>query len=215
MFVYRKFAVTTSRTPPFAWFDRGVTVSLRRLGGAEFALLAPDLVDIYISAMGYDPSIRSQRIAVWRREVIWPGFAAVAAVESTPSGESTVGIAYGFLGTRERWWDQQLVRGLRAIGGPTPRHRDMLDSYFEVAEVHVSPRCQGAGIGKKMLTQLLWNAPANWALLSTPEVPNEANNAFGLYRKMGFVDVLRNFSYAGDPRPFAILARALPLENPR
>lgn len=201
-----------------AWFDRRVTVTYRRLSGPEFAILAPDLVDIYITAMGYDPAIRSGRIAVWQREIIWPGFTAVTAIERTASNtsggtvdERVVGIAYGFIGNRERWWDQQLMRGLRESGGLSAQHSAMLRDYFEVAEIHVHPSRQGAGIGRALLSQLLWNAPARWALLSTPEVPNESNHAFGLYRSMGFHDILRDFYYAGDDRPFAILGRTLPL----
>ncbi|QPK82691.1 GNAT family N-acetyltransferase [Corynebacterium qintianiae] len=189
-----------------------MTVSIRRLSGPEFVLLAPDLVDIYLSAMGYNPEIRMQRIAVWRREIVWPGFTAVVAVEVDGGEERIVGIAYGFLGSRDRWWDQQLLQGLRRHGGPTTQHREMMNNYFEVAEVHVDPSRQGAGIGRSLLTELLWNAPARWALLSTPEVPNESNNAFGLYRKLGFADILRDFLYTGDARPFAILGRELPLD---
>lgn len=193
-----------------AWLGCGVTVEIRRLSPAEFSLLAPQLVDIYIDAMGYDPSMRNQRISVWRGEVRWPGFTAIAAVDS----DDVVGIAYGFLGARERWWDKQLVRCMeQQPGGLTPQRRDMLQSYFEVAEVHVSPTKQGHGIGAAMLTGLLRLAPARWALLSTPEVAGEANNAFGLYRKFGFGDVGRNFYYPGDPRPFAILGRPLPLDS--
>lgn len=192
-----------------------VTVTYRRLSGPEFALLAPELVDIYLTAMGYDPGIRMQRIAVWRREVIWPGFAAVAAVEQRGPAETIIGIAYGFLGSRDRWWDRQLLRGLRQHGGPTPAQNAMISSYFEVAEVHVHPSRQGAGIGRAMLTELLGYAPARWALLSTPEVPGESNHAFGLYRKMGFGDILRNFYYDGDARAFAVLGRTLPLSAGR
>lgn len=186
-----------------------MTVEIRRLSPAEFSLLVPQLVDIYIDAMEYDPAIRAQRERVWRGEVRWPGFTAVAAVD----GGEVVGAAYGFLGARERWWDKQLVRCMEERGGLTPRHRDMLESYFEVAEVHVSPTRQGAGIGAALLGELLHLAPARWAILSTPEVDGEANNAFGLYRKYGFTDVGRSFLYPGDPRPFAILARPLPLAS--
>ncbi|EEI16992.1 GNAT family N-acetyltransferase [Corynebacterium lipophiloflavum] len=201
-----------------------MTVTYRRLSGPEFAILAPDLVDIYITAMGYDPAIRSGRISVWQREIVWPGFTAVAAIERTATAagsmggavdgavdETVVGIAYGFIGSRERWWDQQLIRGLRQNGGISPQHSAMLRDYFEIAEIHVHPSRQGAGIGRALLSRLLWNAPARWALLSTPEVANESNNAFGLYRSMGFRDILRDFYYAGDDRPFAILGRTLPL----
>lgn len=186
-----------------------MTVQIRRLSSAEFSLLVPQLVDIYLNAMQYNPAIRTQRERVWREEVRWPGFTAVAAVD----GNEVVGVAYGFLGTRERWWDKQLVRCMEENGGMTPRHRDMLESYFEVAEVHVAPARQGAGIGAALLSELLGLAPARWAILSTPEVDGEANNAFGLYRKYGFADVGRDFLYPGDSRPFAILARPLPFSS--
>ncbi|WP_018016746.1 GNAT family N-acetyltransferase [Corynebacterium capitovis] len=191
-----------------------MTISLRRLSASDFVQLAPALVDIYIDAMGYSRGIHRQRVAVWRREVTWPGFTAVAAVRTTESSNAVVGLAYGFIGNRDRWWDQQLIRGLREAGGPSASHSDMLSSYFEVAEVHVNPVCQGQGIGRRLMEKLLRNAPARWVLLSTPEVAGEDNAAFGLYRKMGFVDILRGFYYAGDPRPFAVLGRPLPLDTP-
>jgi ribosomal protein S18 acetylase RimI-like enzyme len=46
-------------------------------------------------------------------------------------------------------------------------------------------------------------------LLSTPEGPSRA---WRLYRRVGFQDVLRHYQFAGDPRPFAVLGRTLPLD---
>ena len=45
-------------------------------------------------------------------------------------------------------------------------------------------------------------------LLSTPE---GENRAWRLYRRLGFTDVLRNYRFTGDPRPFGVLGRDLPL----
>lgn len=185
-----------------------MTIEIRRLNPGEYSLLVPELVDIYIAAMQYNPSLRDQRIRVWRSEVRWPGFTAIAAI----SAEQVVGVAYGFLGSRDRWWDRQLQRSMRGSGGITKEHEAILKSYFEVAEIHVLPARQGEGIGATLLTELLRLVPAEWALLSTPEVPGEANNAFSLYRKYGFADIARGFLYPGDDRPFAILGRPLPLQ---
>lgn len=193
-----------------SWLGEGVTVEIRRLSPGEYSLLVPELVDIYIAAMGYSPAIRDQRIRVWRSEVRWPGFTAIAAI----SADHVVGVAYGFLGSRDRWWDRQLQRSMRGSGGITEEHQAILNSYFEVAEIHVLPERQGQGIGATLLTELLQLVPAEWALLSTPEVPGEANNAFSLYRKYGFTDIAREFLYPGDNRPFAILGRPLPLQTP-
>ncbi|UIZ91585.1 GNAT family N-acetyltransferase [Corynebacterium sp. CNCTC7651] len=186
-----------------------MSVEIRRLSAGEYSMLVPTLVDIYMAAMEYDPAIREQRVRIWRGEVSWPGFTAIAAIE----GGDVIGVAYGFIGSRERWWDRQLMRSMEENGGITPRRREILNSYFEVAEIHVLPGHQGRGIGAKLLTELLKLAPAEWALLSTPEIDGEANGAFGLYRKYGFEDLARNFMYPGDPRPFAILGRRLPLPS--
>ena len=188
---------------------KGVNVSIRRLSPSEFALLAPRLVDIYISAMGYDPAVHVQRLRAWRHDMIRAGFTGIIA--TTPN--EVIGVAYGFLGTRETWWDRQVRRGV-SLASSEDEADELMRDYFEVAEIHVSPAAQGMGIGRKLLTELLWNIPARTALLSTPEVENEANNAFGLYRAMGFTDVLRHFHFDGDDRRFAVLGRPLPLELP-
>lgn len=177
------------------------------MSGPEFAVLAPQLVDLYIEAMGYDPSIRAGRINVWRQEIMQPGFTALAALEQ----DEVLGIAYGYIGAPDMWWDRQVRRGFREAGGPDTRQLMLMRDYFEVAEIHVSPHQQGRGIGRLLLTELLWLAPAAYALLSTPEVDDEANNAFGLYRSMGFSDELRHFHFDGDGRPFAVLSLPLPL----
>ncbi|MBG6121975.1 GNAT family N-acetyltransferase [Corynebacterium aquatimens] len=210
-----------------------MTIRIRRLSGFEFARASPHLVDIHLRAMGYPPSMKDQRMRSWRNDVFNRGFVAYIACETRdesvadpqPAGEEfVVGVAYGFLGNPDLWWDQQLRRGLleskwypsvSAPDGPRGPVRgdfpEFVRSYFEVAEIHVLPEAQGKGIGRTLLTTLLDGVPARHALLSTPEVAGEQNSAFGLYRSLGFQDVLRNFMYAGDHRPFAILGRSLPL----
>lgn len=183
---------------------------IRRLTPAEYLLATPQLVDLYIEAMDYPANVRTARIASWRQEALSPGFTAIAAI----ADDALVGIAYGMLGQRERWWDHQLRQALAMQGGPSKSEQAMLENYFEVAEIHVLPNYQGRGIGATLLRELIHLAPAKWALLSTPEVANEDNGAFKLYRKFGFVDVARNYLYPADPRPFAILGRPLPLETP-
>ena len=53
--------------------------------------------------------------------------------------------------------------------------------------------------------------PERHMLLSTPE---GENRAWRLYRRLGFGDVLRNYRFTGDPRPFGVLGRELPLLPP-
>lgn len=184
-----------------------VSVTIRELSPHEFSAMAPELVDLYIGAMHYPASIRDQRVTVWRRDSTERDFAAVAAFDEG----QLAGIAYGFRGSPHRWWDQQLRRGLVNNHAMTSQMVSVVENYFELAEIHVSPRLQGGGIGRAMINRLLLKAPQPFVLLSTPEVPRESNAAFGLYRSLGFKDVLRHFRYAGDPRPFAVLGRTLPL----
>lgn len=168
-------------------------------------MLSTQLVDIYIEAMNYQPEQYRNRAQAWCRDSMVPGFTAVLAEDDS----GTLGFAYGFLGSRETWWDKQVRRGFTERGGATELQEDVMRNYFEVAEIHVSPQQQGRGIGRELLTTLLWNQPARHAVLSTPEVPEESNSAFGLYRSMGFFDVLRDLSYPADSRTFAILGLSL------
>lgn len=186
---------------------RTVSYTLRRLSPQEFAIALPQLVDIYIEAMGYSAAMRDNSIARWKSDLMRPGFSCVVA--TTEYGIS--GFAYGFLGSPDTWWDRQLRRALTTIGGPSPEQEDILHNYFELAEIHVRPAEQGHGLGRSILEALAWNLPARYILLSTPEHPGEANSAFRLYRRMGFTDFLRQLYYPADSRPFAILQSSVPL----
>lgn len=186
-----------------------VSLLIRRLSIPEFTTNAPVLVDVYITAMGYSPTIRDTRIAVWRRNSQNPGFTSVCALLD----DQVVGVAYGFYGSPDHWWQHQLRRGLRHKGGPTTAELEIVQNYFEVAEVHVMPGFQGHGIGRKMMFELLREQQRAHAILSTPEVDQESNNAFGLYRSLGFYDLLRSFRFDGDLRDFAVLTVELPLKE--
>ncbi|ARU46474.1 GNAT family N-acetyltransferase [Corynebacterium silvaticum] len=196
-----------------------MSISIQSLSSTAFAFHCPDFVDLYIDAMGYNPTLRHSRISVWRRAVMESGFTAVCAVESDEGhsytyGDGIAGVAYGFLGRREHWWNRQVRRGIRnAKATVSGTSASMPDHYFELAEIHVSPTAQGQGIGHKLLSSLLRNAQSTTVLLSTPEVPNESNAAFSLYRRHGFYDLLRDFYFQGDSRAFAILRAELGKEH--
>lgn len=179
-----------------------VTVTLRRLTPIEFSMLTPLLVEIYIEAMGYPREKYLDRAHAWKGETMRPGFTAVLAEDES----GALGFAYGFIGSRDTWWDKQVRRGFDERGGATESQEKVMQDYFEVAEIHVLPSTQGRGIGRQLLHGLLWNQPSTFAVLSTPEVPGESNAAFHLYRSFGFFDLLRFLEYPADTRSFAILA---------
>jgi len=133
------------------------------------------------------------------------------AARGETRAEVLVGIAYGYRGAPDQWWNQQLRTGLRQAGCPADEAARVLADYFELTELHVHPDAQGGGVGQALLSALLADRTEARVLLSTPEVVGEANRAWSLYRRFGFSDVLRNFTFVGDPRPFAFLGRELPL----
>lgn len=176
-------------------------LEIRHLSALEFSVNAPILVDIYLAAMNYAPSVHEQRVQGWRHNCLRPGFAAVCATIEN----QVVGFAYGFTGTADYWWQRQILDGLSSDRPLTSTESEIIENYFEIAEVHVLPGYQGHGIGRKMMCELLSSITEEYAILSTPEVKNEDNFAFHLYHSLGFSDLLRHFKFSGDDRDFAVL----------
>ena len=183
-----------------------------------------DALAVYVDAMRYPRGTEEQRASMWLEHIQRHGWKAVAAVQ-VPDGPDSVaepptsmlaaapmlGVAYGYCGAPDQWWQQQVVQGLHRVGADVSRIAELMTSYFELTELHIHPRAQGRGLGEALVRRLLANRGEDHVLLSTPEINGEANRAWRLYRRLGFTDIIRGHHFAGDPRPFAILGRALPL----
>ncbi|MBF6212939.1 GNAT family N-acetyltransferase [Nocardia puris] len=176
-----------------------------------------DALTVYVAAMEYPRGTENHRAPMWTEHTARPGWRAVAALlpddhgHADPRVAPIVAIAYGYHGAPHQWWHQQVHSGMRRSGWPEHSARELLSDYFELTELHVHPAAQGRGIGATLLRRLLGDRPERAVLLSTPEVTGEENRAWRLYRREGFGDVIRDFVFAGDNRPFAILGRRLPL----
>lgn len=134
-----------------------------------------------------------------------PGDGEGLAGQAPPaSDEVVVGICYGYRTSRGQWWFDRVAAGARAARAELP------ESMAELTELHVLPSLHGHGVGRVLLESFLSTRRERSVLLSTPEVPGETNNAWRLYRRAGFTDVLRDFIFEGDPRKFAILRTDLP-----
>jgi ribosomal protein S18 acetylase RimI-like enzyme len=180
---------------------------LVELDGRDLADRLAEALTVYVTAMGYPPSTARQRRTLWLEHVHRPGWRAVGWLDQAGP---LLGIAYGYDGAPGQWWYEEVRRGLRRAGNPA-----WTNDYFELTELHVRPDAQGAGLGEGMLRALLAGAPGSRVLLSTPEhPPHRPSRAWHLYRRTGFVDVLRDHRFTGDSRPFAVLGRALPLDPP-
>jgi ribosomal protein S18 acetylase RimI-like enzyme len=164
-----------------------------------------DVVSVYGEAMGYRAELLQTRRGYIGAHVRRPGFRAVATL--TTDGR-LAGFGYGYASGPGQWWHDQV----RSALDPTGR-RQWLSDCFEVVELHVRPGAQGHGVGSRQLRALLAMADGDTVLLSTPEADERASRAWRLYRRFGFVDVLRDFIFPGDERAFAILGRELPLAD--
>lgn len=185
-----------------------------------------EALGVYVDAMRYPRGTQAQRASMWlehTRRRGWKAVAAVevadravAAVEVAPTADllgegALLGVAYGYSGAPDQWWQQQVSQGLHRVGVPREEIARLMSSYFELTELHIHPRAQGRGLGEALARRLLADRGEANVLLSTPEIIGEANRAWRLYRRLGFTDIIRGYHFAGDPRAFAILGRTLPL----
>jgi ribosomal protein S18 acetylase RimI-like enzyme len=181
-----------------------------------------DALGVYVDAMRYPHGTENLRAGMWVEHTRRRGWKAVAAVEADidvgevpPAAElshaTLLGVAYGYCGAPDQWWQQQVVLGLQRGGFPHPEITRLMSNYFELTELHLRSKAQGRGLGEALVRRLLAGRSEANVLLSTPEADGETNRAWRLYRRLGFIDVIRGYHFAGDPRAFAILGRKLPL----
>jgi ribosomal protein S18 acetylase RimI-like enzyme len=220
---------------------RELAIFLIDLPPNEMERRISDALGVYVDAMRYPRGTENQRAAMWLEHIRRQGWQAVAAIEipeipelpdavrpageagavgphngSAPSGVELgnaplLGVAYGYPGAPGQWWQQQVVLGLQRGGSRPQEIARLMTSYFELTELHIHPRAQGRGLGEALARRLLAARSEQNVLLSTPETNGESNRAWRLYRRLGFTDIIRRYHFAGDPRAFAILGRALPL----
>ncbi|SDC47864.1 GNAT family N-acetyltransferase [Actinokineospora iranica] len=170
----------------------------------ELRIRLREALSLYVTAMRYPKGTAEQRAPMWLAHMLRTGWRCVIAFDEE---DRMAGVAYGYQGAPGQWWHEQVRRGVTEHSGPAVADSWMAD-YFELTELHVRPDTQGQGIGEELVRRLLAGADNTRVLLSTPEGPSRA---WRLYRRLGFTDVLRDYRFAGDPRPFGVLGRDLPL----
>lgn len=164
-----------------------------------------DVLSVYSDAMGYRPEAVASRRGYLVAHARRPGFRSVATLATDGA---LVGFGYGYHSAAGQWWHDQVSAAL----DPDAR-KAWLSDCFEVVELHVRTAAQGHGLGARQLRALLTMAAGATTLLSTPEGDETTSRAWRLYRRYGFVDVLRQLIFPGDARTFAVLGRPLPLDR--
>ena len=163
-----------------------------------------EVLNVYGSAMNYSPSLVEGRRGILVAHTRRPEFRAVGTLDAEGR---VVGFGYGYRGEPGQWWHEHVRSRLDPVG-----YRAWLSDCFEVVELHVAPGVQGQGIGEQQIRLLLDGVNRRTAALSTPE--GGESRAWRLYRRLGFLDVLRDLVFPGDDRAFAVLGRGLPLDDP-
>ncbi len=177
-----------------------MSVSLVDLDRAAFAARADEVLDVYAEAMDVPRQAARGRRSILATHLERDGLAAVGAVDDDGT---LIGIAYGYRGAHGQWWHDK-VRA--ALDEDTARR--WLDGSLEVCEFHVRPTHQGTGVGRALLARLLARTDARTAVLTTPDLDTRARR---FYATAGWLDLVRDLRFPGDPRAFAVLG--LPLAS--
>lgn len=179
---------------------------LRELAPPAFTHAIPALLQVYEAAMDPPREQLPGRSAVMQGHAYEPGFRSIVALRD----RQPVGFAYAFRCLRGQWWYDSVAGELRSRGRARYARR-FLAASLEIAEVHVDPGAQNAGIGRAMLYALCEGRGERTAVLSTRTGPSAARH---LYRSCGFTELLEDFTFPGGPdQPFSIMAARLPLQG--
>jgi ribosomal protein S18 acetylase RimI-like enzyme len=190
-----------------------VKVTYRELGPGEFRGAIRALIAVYAAAMSPPDRTLSGREAIMERHAASPGFRGLTALVDG----QVAGFTYGFHGETGQWWHDMVAAALATrsgIGVSAAEYAgsggsgEWLDDSFEVAELHVLPHWQGAGLGRSLLLSLASGRPERTAVLSTADAPTRARR---LYRGVGFTDLLTDFRFSGSEPPYAVMGATLPL----
>ena len=191
-------------------------VSYSELGPPEFRAAIGELVGVYAAAMNPPERLIGGREAIMDRHPASPGFRCLTAVDDGV----LAGFCYGFHGVSGQWWHDMVASALASRSGAgypasapgCPEATGWLEDSFEIAELHVLPPYQGAGIGRTLLLSVTDDRRERTAVLSTADAQTPARR---LYRGVGFTDLLTGFRFSGSEPPYAVMGALLPLKVAR
>jgi ribosomal protein S18 acetylase RimI-like enzyme len=168
-------------------------IEIRLVDASAFASHLNHAADIYGRAMYRTRDLVAQRRDIMADHVDRVGFAAAVAM----SDADLLGFGYGYQGRAGDWWHDVVATAM----GREQATRWLSDA-FELAELHVEPAHQGAGVGRQLLDTLLGATTSRTVVLSTHDQETVARS---LYRSVGFIDLLREFRFPGSQEIYAVL----------
>ena len=174
-----------------------MSITVVELTREQLRARTDELLDVYAEAMEVTRTAARSRRSIVAAHLERNAVRALAALD----GDRMVGVAYGYSGAPGQWWHDQVRLALTA-----EQAREWLDGAFEVCELHVRPELHGTGLGRRLLDGLLAGVDARTAVLTTPDADTRARR---FYRAGGWVDLVRELRFPGDPRVFAVLGLRL------
>ncbi len=181
-----------------AW-DRRPQLSIGAISVREVPARADELAAVYAEAFARPPYSKERLAsAIQLRETLQQhrlrrGFRMRAAVD----GGRIVGLAYGYTSAAGQWWHDLVADALGLEGA-----RRWLSDCFELVELAVLPAFQGRRLGSRLHDSVLEGLRHRTAALSTRQ---EETAARRLYRRRGWVDLVRHFSFQAQSPPYLIM----------
>lgn len=114
--------------------------------------------------------------------------------------DELVGALVGWPTASRAWWPHHVRPALAATG-----NQHWLDDAFELAELHVHPELQGAGVGTDLLGEAERRLDLPRIVLSTNALNNRRAREF--YRRRGFRVLTGPFRWLGLPHRVLVLGR--------
>ncbi|HEY8409002.1 MAG TPA: GNAT family N-acetyltransferase [Gaiellaceae bacterium] len=112
---------------------------------------------------------------------------------------TVVGFGYGYTGAHGQWWTDHVSKALTEA----QRAEWLAPPHFEIVELHVRPAYQRAGIGSRLLAQLLSRQRHDRALLSTQRSSHKAR---AFYAKNEW-DELAEVDFGAGYPPYLVLGK--------
>ncbi len=176
------------------------TPETHTLSAPEFSGCLNEAMQIYAQAMGYPPLASSARAVSARRETAHDGLAPRS--RWLAMGRSSA-LALAFR--------RSLASpGSKRCGGPSARSRSGVGLPMPLRWRNCTSSRTGKVLGSAVDSSRISSPtfPNRVAVLSTPDADTRA---FRLYRRPGFVDIVRHHRLAGTHVPFAVLGAEFPL----
>ena len=146
-------------------------IRIAELSAHDAQIWLPEALNVYVTAMNYPPGTEVQRAPLWHDHIRRPGWKAVAAIDSPgPAGrEALVGIAYGYSGAHDQWWNQQVRSGLVRAGCS----RERVSALTEI-----SMFTEGEDIALAEVFTNIWNYTGGQKAVSHKESPEKIKEEF-------------------------------------